>query len=56
MDIVKLKSCVSRIQTGDCISVPNDYFGKLFQKSLQALEILPVLGRMVEVSDGGVSR
>ena len=52
MEIVKLKSRVSRIQTGDSISVPNDYFGKLFQKSLQALEILRVLGRMVEVSDG----
>ena len=34
MEVVKLKGRSVQVQCGDCVSVPNDYFRKQFQKKL----------------------
>ena len=37
MDVVKLKGRANKVLVGDCVSVPDDYFGKPFQKTLCGL-------------------
>ena len=50
MDVVKLKTRYTKVQLGDCVSVPDDYFGRPFQKTLLELGLKDgrVYGRVVE--------
>ena len=37
MDVVKMKErCANKVVVGDCVSVPDNYFGKAFQKTVWA--------------------
>ena len=38
MDVLKMKErCANKVVVGDCVSVPDNYFGKAFQKTLCGL-------------------
>ena len=39
MDLVKLKGRSTKVKCGDRVSVPGDYFGKSFQKSIASLGV-----------------
>ena len=52
MDAVKKENHWSRkVQVGDCVSAPDDYFGKSFRKSIlvAGMDITRIYGRVVEV-------
>ena len=52
MDFVKLKGRANKIQLGYRVSVPNDFFGKAYQKSLMSLGFTTkIYGCVVDVYD-----
>ena len=52
MDAVKKENHRSRkVQVGDCVSAPDDYFGKSFRKSMliAGMDITRIYGLVIEV-------